>query len=88
MLPVTEWAPSEADIIWQKNLLRALKAEAVWAIPYNGSAFAINQTNKTFYLQIGDPIDDTNRRIVAVFEILGYTNITSPEAINRLHAFF
>ena len=73
MILPTDWTPTEADLVWQANMLRVLKDGATWAVPMSESVFVISKTDKTFKLQLGDPTDETNRRIAVVFNQLGYT---------------
>lgn len=82
MIPPTTWEPTPADIAWQESWLRVLKDNGVWGVPMNQSAFKVNKTDKTFELTIGDPYDETNRRIAVVFVKLGYREKHSH--INRI----
>lgn len=73
MIPETNWKPSPADIDWQRQYLRILTDDATWAVPASQSVFKINKKQKTFQLAVGDENNETNKRIAAVFKILGYT---------------
>lgn len=52
--------------------MQGLKDNDVWGVPMNQSAFKLNKPNMTFELVVGDPNDETNRRIKVVFVKLGY----------------
>ena len=80
MIPDTNWEPTPADLAWQKQALRILKDDAVWAVPVSESAFVVNNTKKTFKLIFGSAFNETNRRIAKVFKMLGYTEDTGEES--------
>lgn len=73
MIPHTDWEPTPADIAWQENMLRVLRQDATWAVPVSQSVFVVDKAAMTFKLSVGDPNDETNRRIAVVFKRLGYT---------------
>lgn len=72
MIPRTEWEPDEAQIQWQRNMLRVLKNVATWCVPASDSVFEINKPTKTFRLVSGDNAHEMNRRIAVVLRKLGY----------------
>jgi hypothetical protein len=80
MIPDTSWEPTPSDIEWQKQALRILKDDAVWAVPISESAFVVNNTKKKFTLLVGSVFNETNRRIAKVFKILGYTEDTGEDS--------
>jgi len=73
MIPDTPWRPTAADIKWQEQWIARLKDSAVWAVPSTQSVFEIDKNAKTFRLTIGEPTDETNRRIAKVFKRLGFS---------------
>lgn len=75
MIPKTDWRPSETDVEWQREMLRVLRDGAVWGVPISLSSFKFDKTNKTFCLIIGDPENETNRRIAKVLKIIGYVEV-------------
>lgn len=91
MIPPTKWIPTPADIAWQEQMVRVLvaKGKAQWGVPCSESVFEIDKPNKTFRLVVGNPSDETNRRIAAVFIHMGYREIERPQNhVNRVKEFF
>ena len=95
MIPPTDWTPTPADIAWQRNMLRVLQADkpTSWAVPCSASVFQIDKKNRTFRLKLGNPDDETNKRIAVVFIHLGYKEVEGNPAdstppVNRVKEFF
>ena len=79
MIPDTDWEPTPTDIAWQQGMVRILKNGATWAVPGAQSIFEISKTNMTFKLTVGDPNEETNRRIAKVFKLLGFSEYPPPQ---------
>lgn len=73
MIPKTNWEPTAADIAWQRNMIALLTDHATWGVPGALSAFEIDKPAKKFKLVVGEPNDETNRRIAKVFILLGFS---------------
>jgi hypothetical protein len=73
MIPKTNWEPSTKDIAWQRSMIDLLTAHSTWGVPGAQSAFEIDKPAKKFKLVMGDPQDETNRRIAKVFILLGFS---------------
>jgi hypothetical protein len=73
MIPNTDWEPTIKDINWQRSMIVKLRDRATWAVPGSLSAFEIDKTTKKFKLVVGNPDDETNRRIAKVFKRLGFS---------------
>lgn len=73
MIPNTDWKPTLKDIKWQRSMIDMLKDRATWGVPGALSAFEIDKTTKKFKLVVGNPDDETNRRIAKVFKRLGFS---------------
>jgi hypothetical protein len=78
MIPDTDWEPTPRDIAWQENMVRILKNGATWAVPGSLSIFEINKKGKEFKLIVGNPDEETNRRIAKVFKLLGFSEYQPP----------
>ena len=87
MIPATAWEPSSADIAWQEQIVRILTDNATWAVPGTQSIFEIAKADKTFKLVVGNPEEETNRRIAKVFKRLGFSEFGSREPENPLDRF-
>jgi hypothetical protein len=87
MIPKTKWQPSQADIDWQKNMLAMLADDGTWAVPISQSVFEINKPKKQFWLCVGNPKNETNKRIAAVFIEMGYRQV-SKATKNRITQYF
>ncbi len=73
MIPDTRWEPTPTDIAWQTEMVRILKNKGTWAVPGTMSIFELDKPNKTFKLLVGEPGEETNRRIAKVFRRLGFS---------------
>jgi hypothetical protein len=73
MIPDTLWEPTPTDIAWQTEMVRILKNKGTWAVPGTMSIFELDKPNKTFKLLVGEPGEETNRRIAKVFRRLGFS---------------
>jgi hypothetical protein len=73
MIPKTKWEPTVKDIAWQRSMIDLLTDHATWGVPGALSAFKIDKPAKKFTLVVGDPNDETNRRIAKVFIKLGFS---------------
>jgi len=73
MIPDTRWEPTPTDITWQTEMVRILKNKGTWAVPGTMSIFELDKPNKTFKLLVGEPEEETNRRIAKVFRRLGFS---------------
>jgi hypothetical protein len=54
-------------------MVRILKNKGTWAVPGTMSIFELDKPNKTFKLLVGEPGEETNRRIAKVFRRLGFS---------------
>lgn len=79
MIPDTHWHPVPGDIAWQQEMIRVLKSRATWAVPGARSVFRIDKDAQQFALLLGEPDDETNRRIAKVFRIIGFTEVDRSE---------
>jgi hypothetical protein len=87
MIPTTNWEPSRKDIEWQEHMMRLLINKASWAVPGTASIFEIDKDSKTFKLVVGNPEEETNRRIAKVFKRLGFSEFGTSEPENPLDRF-
>lgn len=81
MIPDTTWEPTPSDVAWQQGMIRILIKRGTWAVPGTLSIFKIDKDKKLFSLSVGNPQDETNRRIAKVFKKLGFTEGDMPEDI-------
>ena len=87
MIPATTWEPAPSDIAWQKQWINILTDKATWAVPGSQSVFEIDKVSKTFMLRVGDPEDETNRRIAKVFKRIGFSEVGPRKPENPLEKF-
>jgi hypothetical protein len=87
MIPATAWEPRREDIAWQEQMIRLLINKASWAVPGSASIFEIDKNDKTFKLVIGNPEEETNRRIAKVFRRLGFSEFGVSDPENPLDRF-
>jgi hypothetical protein len=73
MIPKTDWEPTTKDIAWQRRMIELLTDHSTWGVPGALSAFEIDKPAKKFKLVVGNPDDETNRRIAKVFILLGFS---------------
>ncbi len=67
--------------------MRLLINKAAWAVPGTQSIFEIDKDSKTFKLVVGNPEEETNRRIAKVFRRLGFSEFGASDPENPLDRF-
>lgn len=65
------WEPTADDIEWTIRTLSVIKDGGVWAVPASMSLFTLYKSRKE-YGMTGDPMCETNQRIMKVLSKLGY----------------
>lgn len=66
------WEPTSDDIEWTRNCINTIKDGGVWVVPASMSMFTMYKKDKQYSL-MGDPMCETNQRIMKVLVQLGYT---------------
>lgn len=83
---MSDWVPSESDILWCKNLIRILKEKAIWGT--SAGTYILNKEAKTLTLSVLSPFakkDEYERihlRSKTCFKKIGYT-VTETDEVRR-----